>query len=139
MASDHILYLTSTGNLNIFPRNRSTNFVNRLSTPIVLESNTEYEVGLVSILYPDRYYGILGNNEKYSITVFTKQDNVGETSIKVLFQNHILAGDIENMVKIANSCLTNYLKAFFGRNYSYLFNLKKKKEFFNGMKTNKIS
>ena len=125
MSSEHILYLTSTGNLDIFPDNNASNFVNRLSTPIVLDSNTEYEVGLVSILYPDRYYGILAGRESFTITLYTRQENIGITTLKVPYHRHILAGDIEKMVKISNTYLTTYLKSYYGDRYKNIFGTKK--------------
>ena len=121
MASDHILYLTSTGNLDIFPDNRPANFINRLPTPIVLENNIEYEVGLVSILYPDQYYGVLSNDEYYDITVYTYQDNIGISSLTIKIYQNILAGNLEKMVKIVNNNLLSHLKVYYDSKFKFLF------------------
>ena len=122
MATDHILYLTSTGNLDIFPSNHPSNFINRLSTPIVLETNVEYEMGLVSILYPEEYYGILNRKEDYSMTVFTDQGKTtGETVLSVPVTQNVLAGNLPKIIRILNNTLDLYLKPFYGGNYTALF------------------
>ena len=121
MASDHILYLTSTGNLDIFPDNRPDNFINRLPTPIVLENNIEYEVGLVSILYPDQYYGILAGDELYNMTVYTHQDDIGVSTLTVKLYQNVLAGNLEKLVKIVNNNLVSHLKAYFDTKFKQLF------------------
>ena len=121
MASDHILYLTSTGNLVLYPDNSPNNFINRLPTPIVLETNIEYEVGLVSILYPDQYYGVLNNDEFYSITVNTYQTGMDVSSIPISLHQNVLAGNLEKMVKIVNDNLILHLKVYYGNKYGPLF------------------
>ena len=76
MSSDHIIYLTSSGNLDIYPENNPGRFINRLSSPIILDSNINYEVGLISILYPDQYYGILAGVDTFDMEVHTQQKGV---------------------------------------------------------------
>ena len=100
MATDHILYLTSSANLEIFPNNHPSDFTNRIPIPIVLENNIEYEVGLISILYPDQYYGILANNGLYNITVFTEQESVDFQTLHVELHQNILSGDLEKIYKL---------------------------------------
>ena len=39
MEREHTVYLTSTGNLDVFPNNNPCEFVNRLSVPITLDPN----------------------------------------------------------------------------------------------------
>ena len=51
MEREHTVYLTSTGNLDIFPNNNPCEFVNRLSAPITLDPKYEYEIGLVSYFF----------------------------------------------------------------------------------------
>ena len=72
MEREHTVYLTSTGNIDIFPNNNPCEFVNRLSAPITLDPKYEYKIGLVSILYPNEYYAIVGNPYKNKITFYTK-------------------------------------------------------------------
>ena len=121
MASDHILYLTSSGNLDIFPDNSPSNFINRLPTPIVLENNVEYEVGLVSILYPDQYYGILAGSDIYNMTVYTYQEHIDVSSVTIKLHQNILAGNLEKLVKIINNNLVNHLKVYFDTKYKHVF------------------
>ena len=125
MSTDHILYLTSSGNITYFPENNPARFVNRLPSPIVLENNTEYEVGLVSILYPDQYYGILANNELFYMTIYTDQKNIGISTLPVKFHQNVLAGDLEKMVKITNNLLLSHLKVYYGDRFKTLFPLGK--------------
>lgn len=120
MASDHILYLTNTGNIDIYPDNNPAGFINTLATPIVLENNREYEVGLVSILYPDRYYGVLADNEDYNILVKTYQRMTAST-LTVKFHRHILAGDMERIVKVVNKNIKQYLEAYYESKFKDLF------------------
>ena len=121
MATDHIIYLTSTGNLDIFPENTPANFINRLPTPIILENNIEYEVGLVSILYPEEYYGVLSENDFYNITVYTYQDIVGISSLTVKLHQNILAGDLAKIVKIINTNLISHLKVYYNGKFNRIF------------------
>ena len=41
MEREHTVYLTSTGNIDIFPNNNPCEFVNRLSAPITLDPKYE--------------------------------------------------------------------------------------------------
>ena len=121
MASDHILYLTSSGNLTIFPDNRPSNFINRLSTPIVLENNIEYEVGLVSILYPEQYYGILKNDDFYNMTLYTHQKGIDVSSLEIPFHQNVLAGNLQKLVNAVNQNLIAYLKPYYQNKFKSLF------------------
>ena len=76
MEREHTIYLTSTGSLDIFPNNKPCRFINRLAAPITLDPNYDYEIGLVSILYPNEYYAIVGNQYKNTLTFFTKMYEV---------------------------------------------------------------
>ena len=120
MCSDHTVYLTSSGSRELFPDNTPGRFINRLSSPIMLDNNTDYEVGLISILYPDQYYAILANDEEYAIAVHTSQKMIN-TSLIVDMKQNILAGDIGKIIKTVNSNLLEYLKAHFHSFYPHLF------------------
>lgn len=113
MNGEHILYLTSNGCLDIYESNTPANFINRLSTPLMLENNVDYEVGLVGILYPDKYYGLLANDDDYKIIVSTNYEKTGSSIISVRLQQNILAGDLHKMVKIVNKNLMNHLKTYY--------------------------
>ena len=103
MEREHTIYLTSSGCLDLFPNNHPTEFINRLATPITLEPKIDYEIGLVSILYPNEYYGIVGNQYRNSISFYSKIKGREEIiKYEYTIKNNILAGDMENMVKILN-------------------------------------
>ena len=78
MEREHNINLTSTGNLDVFPNNNPSKFVNRLSVPITLNPNYEDEIGLVSILYPNEYYAIVRNQYKNKITFYTKYREISK-------------------------------------------------------------
>ena len=61
MEREHTIYLTIRGSFDIFPNKIPCRFINRLAAPITLDPNYDYEEGLVSILYPNEYYAIVGN------------------------------------------------------------------------------
>ena len=115
MASDHILYLTNSGSLNFYPENKSGHFINRLPTPIILDNNTEYEVGLISILYPDQYYAILANDSNFNIIITTYQKTIPKTIYEIEIKNNILAGDMDKLVSFINDQLFQYLEPYFSR------------------------
>ena len=121
MCSDHIIYLTSSGNQDLFPTNNPGRFVNRLSSPIILDNNINYEIGLISILYPDQYYAILANDDEYALTLFTEQSGVETHALKVEIGQNVLAGDIGKIVKIVNNNLISYMKAHYHTFYPHLF------------------
>ena len=121
MASDHIIYLTSSGSKDLFPENNPAKFINRLSTPLILDSNVDYEVGLVSILYPDQYYAILPNNDTYNITLTTIQKGIKKARFQVKIAKYILAGDIKKLIKVVNSNLIQYMEAYYHDFFPHLF------------------
>ena len=99
MEREHSIYLTSTGNLDIFPNNNPCRFINRLAAPITLDPNYDYEIGLVSILYPNEYYAIVGNQYKNKLTFYTKFHTISKIQkYSYTLQNSILAGDIEKLI-----------------------------------------
>ena len=68
MAADHTIYLSSSACSEVYANNSPSGFTNRLNTPINLNSNIEYEMGLVSMLYPSRYYAIGTTEESIFVT-----------------------------------------------------------------------
>ena len=64
MEREHTIYLSSTGSLDIYPDNNPCRFTNRLAGQITLDANNDYEIGLVSTLYPNDYYALLAYEEK---------------------------------------------------------------------------
>ena len=111
MAGEHIIYLSSSDSCNLFTENNPGRFINRLATPIVLDSNIDYEIGLVSILYPDQYYAIQANQDEYNILIHTTQEgHEKRNSFTVKINKNILAGEMRKIIKVINRNLIDYLK-----------------------------
>ena len=112
MEREDTVYLTSTGNIDIFPNNNPCEFVNRLSAPITLDPKYEYEIGLVSILY--EYYAIVGNQYKNKITFYTKYCEIPKIhTYSYIIKNNILAGDIERLLYCINNEIKLRLMVYF--------------------------
>ena len=127
MAGEHIIYLTSTGSKDLFKENNPGRFINSLSTPIILDSNVEYEVGLVSILYPDQYYAVLANDDNYNIeVVYVRQGVDPENFIKtdvltIKLSKNILAGKIKKIIRVVNENFLQHAKSHFHEYFSKIF------------------
>ena len=120
MASEHTIYVSSSACKNIYINNTATRFTNRLSSPITLNSHIEYEMGLVSILYPSQYYAIANGDEGISIKVFIKL-NHGEFKIhthEYRCNKNILAGDMKNIIEILNEDLITEARVYFHSHYN---------------------
>ena len=122
MDREHTLYLTSSDSLDVFPNNTPFKFVNRLASPITLDPNYDYEIGLVSILYPNEYYAIIGNEYKNNLTFYTKMYDVPELQkYSYIVQDNIPAGNPEKLVHMLNKEITARLKVYYQSNYSKIF------------------
>ena len=123
MANEHTIYLSSFGCLELFPENDNSKFINRLSTPILLDLNTEYEVGLVSILCPDKYYAITANDDKYNITVKVTPKDPSQPSrtFSIPIKENVLVGDMKKIIHIVNRNIVLYLKAALHGFFSKVF------------------
>ena len=122
MEREHTIYLSSAGCLDIYPNNNPTNFINRLALPITLDPKIEYEIGLVSILYPNEYYGLVGNQSTNSLSFYSKIKGMDEYKIfDYTIQSNILAGDMENMVKMINDEIKLRLSIYYDRKYTTVF------------------
>ena len=121
MASDHTIYLTSSGSRRHFTKNRPARFTNRLSSPIILDSKIDYEVGLISILYPDQYYAITANNDDYAINIYTSKTDGEKERHKVEMKYDMLAGDIKKIIKNVNNNLVQFLKVYYYDFFPHLF------------------
>ena len=123
MGSEHTIYLTSLGSLEIYPENTACKFINRLGQPIVLPDDVEYEVGLVSILYPTRHDAIVAHDNIFKIT-FTTIFNTGKgEGGKHTFRYNpnvsIPAGNMKRLVDALNSDMTDELRVYFGDNLTH--------------------
>ena len=121
MAGEHTIYLTSSANRNLFKKNTPACFTNRLASSIILDPKIEYEVGLISILYPDQYYAVSADNDDYNINVYTfKTGDVREKCV-VKMKFDMLAGNIKKIVKNVNNNLIQYLKTYYYEFFPHIF------------------
>ena len=122
MEREHTIYSTSSGSLDIFPSNKSCRFISRLVAPIMLDPNYDCEIGLVSILYPNEYYAIVGNQYKNTLTFFTKMNGIPDIEkYSYTLQNNIPAGDIENLIYCINNEIKLRLIVYYDRNCAQIF------------------
>ena len=122
MEREHTIYLTSIGNLDVFPNNIPCKFVNHLSVPITFDPNYEYEIGRVSILYPNEYYAIVGNQYKNKITFYTKYLEISKIhTYSYIIKNNILASDIERLLYCINNEIKLRLMVYFDVHYGKVF------------------
>lgn len=119
-----MIYLTSLGCLDIYPENTPCRFVNRLPTPIVLSNDIEYEVGLVSVMYPLQHYIVMPNDENFMITFYTRfQSDGGIGAIHTHTYTPkigVLAGEPMELVSSLNEDLAQNLKVYLGNNFGKL-------------------
>ena len=106
---EEVVYLTSLGSLDIYPNNTPCAFTNNLTPPIYLDSSREYEVGLVSILYPKQFYTVLKGDSHFSISFISR---IGEEEFEYIYtpNTNILAGDMSRIVEILNNEIYERLK-----------------------------
>ena len=117
MDGEHIMYLSSSGSLDIYPNNKPNAFTNRLAAPISLNTNLSYEIGLASILYPDEYYAIVSGDNNFTIELKTTQNGQPTYTHAILMEKSILAGSMNKIIKVINKNLiegmNNYYYDFF--------------------------
>ena len=71
--SDFYIYLTSRSCINIFPKNSSSKFTNRIFPQIIFENIQEWEVGLTSLILPFKKDQIQFSKDiKYEIKIKKK-------------------------------------------------------------------
>lgn len=128
MDEERIVYLTSSGSKELYAQNSASKFTNKLASPILLDSNTKYEVGLVSILYPDQYYAVLADNDAYNmeLVILQEDNNIDLPSVKssnlvIKTSKNILAGNIEKIVRMVNEDLIQKAKEHFSNFFPQLF------------------
>ena len=122
MEREHTVYLSSAASNDIYPDNKPYRFSNRLAAPISLDPKFEYEIGLVSILYPLEYYALLKNQERNVITFYSRyKENEEISTFTYTIKNNILAGDMENVINSLNIEMKLWLKSCFRRTYKDVF------------------
>ena len=119
MASEHTLYVSSSACRDIYINNSVNRFINRLSNPITLNPHVEYEVGLVSMLYPSQYYVIANNDMCMTINTYINTSH-GKTEINTYqyrCNKNIVGGHIKDIVEILNEDLIQELRVYFDNDY----------------------
>ena len=106
-----VIYLTSNGSLDLFPNNNACTFTNNITPHISLDNNKEYEMGLVSILFPKRFYAILKDNVNYEITFICKVGEIKDT-YRYIPSNNILAGDVNLILESLNKDIYRKLEIY---------------------------
>ena len=122
MEREHTIYLSSTGSIDTYPQNTPSKFTNRLARPIILDPKIEYEIGLVSILYPNEYYAILRHQFGNTISFITKQKGIERENVfRYTIKNNILAGKFKDIIHAINEEIKLRLKVYYDNVYSKLF------------------
>ena len=118
MASEHTIYVSSSACADIYD-DKIDRFTNRLSNPITLNPHIEYEMGLVSMLYPSQYYAIANGGARISLHSHIKLPH-GKSKIHIhqyRCSKNILAGDMENIISILNEDLIKEARVYFDLHY----------------------
>ena len=105
------VYLNSKFNLKEYPNNNATSFTNNLKPTLTHAS--EYEVGLVNIMFKPEYYVIRKNDDTYFINLHfnyeTVEGNVGGFFIKYMPENNITASNIYELIQYLNNDIYSFL------------------------------
>lgn len=121
---EYYLYLCNLGNRDVYRDNVPSQFQNRITPPISLDANTDYEVGLVNCLYPRKYYGISKLDHECRIEVWVKPHH-GEQSPYMLLtflpMTNIKKGDTKFIVDNINAELGMQLKQTLETEYEGYF------------------
>ena len=119
MGSEHTLYVSSSACRDIYINNSVNRFINRLSNPITLNPHIEYEVGLVSILYPSQYYVIANNDKCLSINTYINTSG-GKTEMNTYIyrcNKNIVGGYIKDIIEILDEDLMHELRVYYDSDY----------------------
>ncbi len=68
--AEHYLYLASLGNTDLYPLNQPHCFENRITPPIHLDPNKEYEVDLINCFYPKQFLGLVAGDYACKIEIW---------------------------------------------------------------------
>ena len=131
---DEIIYVTSLGSLDIYPRNNVCAFTNELVTPITLDSNKEYEMGILSLLCPKRISLIMKGDEQSAMELIFHTPSITK---RVAFtpQKNLLSTDMETTIKVLNKYVLEFILQFLNL-YKALHLIPQKHEIFEWDGTN---
>ena len=115
---DEIIYLTSLGSTDIYPENRPTAFTNELPSPLVLDPNKNYEVGLLSMLCPEKFPVIVKGNSSYSIKVTVTSPQSKWHHYTYTPRRNIISHQMIDIVRSLNDDMMSWLKIYLS-NYPF--------------------
>ena len=113
MESHHI-YVTSTADGEIYP-NSSTSFTNNIQT-LALDKDVEYEIGLLNVLLPRRYYIVKEGEPECSIHLecgrkpTPESDTIERRTLSGSINANILCNDTGYLLVCVNSVITTLLE-----------------------------
>ena len=111
---DEIVYLTSLGSLDLYPNNNSCAFTNELVSPIQLDSNKEYEVGILSFLSPKRVPIINRGDPRCGVKIFVTSPEGDVHKSNFTPKRSILSLNMESILKAINDDIVSWLRMYLG-------------------------
>ena len=110
---EEIIYLTSLASLDLYPDNKASSFTNAFVYPLNLDSNKEYEIGILSLLCPDRVPVIHKGyaNDGLRISVTSPEGEI-KSSRTFLPRRTILTLDMESIIDAINSEIVTWLTMY---------------------------
>ena len=110
----HYIYVTSNADGEIYP-NSSTSFTNNIQT-LVLDKDVEYEIGLLNVLLPRRYYIVKEGEPECNIHLECgikpnpRSDTIERRTLSGTINANILCNDTGYLLMCANTVITTLLK-----------------------------
>ena len=68
-SEEHIVYVTSSSCLNVYPHNLPHAFENQIQS-LKLNPSLNYEVGMSNILLPSQYYILRENERDHAVKIY---------------------------------------------------------------------
>ncbi len=116
--------LTSLGSINLYLRNKPHRFENKITPPIHLDPNKEYEVGLINCFYPKQFLGLMAGDYACRIKIWAIA-HVDETRMYKLHtytpRTSTEVSDTGYMVDVINVELAEKLKSNMKTEYDRYF------------------
>lgn len=117
MCSNYIVYVNSGLCLDLFPENQPCKFTNKLSTPITLSKEVEYEMGVIGVTLPNEYYAVTPEDRDFTIHFkATLNQGLAPRSYGFTYVPAVglLAGDMNRLTRALNTDVTEQLETFYG-------------------------
>lgn len=123
------VYLNNKFNLKEYPNNKNYSFTNIISPASIL--STEYEVGLVNMIFKPRFYIVKKGDEDYSIDFIIDYNDKPEQKktlkIRYVPQKNISSKNLNQLISNLNKDLLSFFKSedIQIENKGYIFKLSK--------------